>query len=228
MTEPGNIELLKYKRIYTVEGNIGAGKTTILNIIGEKFDDVAFIEEPVKQWQNLNGENLLESFYKDPTRWGFSFEFYSMFSKLKSLVNAAETDKPIIVIERSIMSNKAFGDISYEMGKITPMEYRMLMNTYDFYLKNVYPILSGVIYLDTPVDECIQRICLRNRGEECGIEKDYLETIKQKYDEIIDNTDLKVLTINGRYDLNKDTQKIADMINKFMHPNGSRGISFTD
>ena len=60
----------------------------------------------------------------------------------------------------------------------------MLMNTYDFYLQLVYPQISGIIYLDTPVDECIKRITKRNRGEECGIEKSYLEAIKRKLDEL--------------------------------------------
>ena len=61
----------------------------------------------------------------------------------------------------------------------------MLINTYNFYLAHVYPQISGVIYLDTPVDECIKRITRRNRGEECTIEKSYLEAIKNKMDEIL-------------------------------------------
>ena len=60
---------LKSKRIYSIEGNIGAGKTTILKLIGKTFDDVEFVEEPVSQWQNLGGMNLLEKFYEDPARW---------------------------------------------------------------------------------------------------------------------------------------------------------------
>ena len=98
------IEKIKTKKIYALEGNIGAGKTTILKIIGKHFKDVEIVEEPVKQWQNLGGMNLLESFYTNPKRWGFSFEFYSMFTKLRALLNAANTDKPIIIIERSILS----------------------------------------------------------------------------------------------------------------------------
>ena len=176
-----SIEKIKTKKIYALEGNIGAGKTTILKLINKHFKDVELVEEPVKQWQNLGGMNLLDSFYSDPQRWGFSFEFYSMLTKIQALLKAAESDKPIIIIERSILSNKVFMDLSNELGKLDKMEYCMLMNTYDFYLQNVYPQLAGIIYLDTPVDECIRRITKRNRGEECNIEKSYLEAIKKKW-----------------------------------------------
>ena len=56
------IEKIKTKKIYALEGNIGAGKTTIMKIIASHFNDVEFVEEPVKQWQNLGGMNLLDAF----------------------------------------------------------------------------------------------------------------------------------------------------------------------
>ena len=120
-------EKLKSKRIYSIEGNIGAGKTTILKLIGKTFEDVEFVEEPVSQWQNLGGMNLLEKFYEDPDRWGFSFEFYVMLSKLKALAKSAESPKPIIILERSLFSNKIFMDISATLGKLNDLEYHMLM-----------------------------------------------------------------------------------------------------
>ena len=128
------IEKIKTKKIYALEGNIGAGKTTIMKIIGQYFTSVEFVEEPVSQWQNLGGMNLLDAFYSDPKRWGFSFEFFSMLSKIKALLNAANSDKPVIVIERSILSNRVFMDLSHELGKLEEIEYTMLMNTYHFYL----------------------------------------------------------------------------------------------
>ena len=57
------IEKLKSKKIYALEGNIGAGKTTIMKIISNHFNDVEFVEEPVSQWQNLGGMNLLDAFF---------------------------------------------------------------------------------------------------------------------------------------------------------------------
>ena len=221
MISPSAIEKIKSKKIYALEGNIGSGKTTIMKIISNHFKDVEFIEEPVKQWQNLGGMNLLDSFYSDPKRWGFSFEFFSMLTKIEALLKAAESDKPIIIIERSIFSNRVFMDLSKELGKLDTMEYCMLINTYNFYLAHVYPQISGVIYLDTPVDECNKRITRRNRGEECTIEKSYLEAIKNKMDEMCNSSTMIVIRIDGMYDCNRDVKRVCDDISRQLHPNDS-------
>ena len=221
MFEQSSIEKIKSKKIYALEGNIGAGKTTILKIMENNFKDVEFVEEPVKEWQNLGGMNLLDSFYSNPKRWGFSFEFYSMLTKIQALLKAANSDKPIIIIERSILSNKVFMDISKELGKLDKMEYIMLLNTYYFYLEHVYPHIAGVIYLDTPVDECIKRITKRNRGEECSIEKSYLELLKNKFDELADSSTMVVIRINGLYDCERDSGRVCENISNYLHPNQS-------
>jgi deoxyadenosine/deoxycytidine kinase len=215
------IEKIRTKKVFALEGNIGAGKTTILKIIGKHFQDVEFVEEPVKMWQNLGGMNLLDAFYSDPKRWGFSFEFFSMLTKIEALLNAANSDKPIIIIERSILSNKVFMDLSMELGKLDKMEYKMLMTTFDFYLQNIYPVLSGIIYLDTPVDECIKRITKRNRGEECSIEKSYLQLLKDKFDELANSSTMIVIRIDGLYDCDRDSARVCDNISQYLHPNQS-------
>lgn len=215
------IEKIKTKKVFALEGNIGAGKTTILKIIGKHFQDVEFVEEPVKMWQNLGGMNLLDAFYSDPKRWGFSFEFFSMLTKIEALLNAANSDKPIIIIERSILSNKVFMDLSMELGKLDKMEYKMLMTTFDFYLQNIYPVLSGILYLDTPVDECIKRITKRNRGEECSIEKSYLQLLKDKFDELANSSTMIVIRIDGLYDCDRDSARVCDNISQYLHPNQS-------
>ena len=212
---------LKSKKIYSIEGNIGAGKTTILKIIGKNFDDVTFVEEPVSQWQNLGGDNLLEKFYKDPERWGFSFEFYSMLSKIKCLLKASESEKNIVIIERSLLSNKIFFDISKDMNKLNDLEYGMLINTYNFYMQNIYPMLNGIIYLNTPVDLCVQRIIQRNRGEEVNVDKNYLLMLKDKFDELSNYSTIPTLVIDGNFDLERDSNKIGRDIHSFMAPNSS-------
>ena len=218
------IEKIKTKKIYALEGNIGAGKTTIMKIIGQYFTSVEFVEEPVSQWQNLGGMNLLDAFYSDPERWGFSFEFYSMLSKIKALLNAANSDKPVIVIERSILSNKVFMDLSHELGKLEEIEYSMLMNTYHFYLQHVYPQLSGIIYLDTPVDECIKRITKRNRGEECTIERSYLQCIKEKMDQLCNSSTMNVIRIDGMYDCERDKVRVCQDMERYLNPNAENKI----
>ena len=53
-----------------IEGNIGAGKSTLINYF-KQFDEVQVHAEPLDKWQNVNGENLLAKLYEDPKRWTF-------------------------------------------------------------------------------------------------------------------------------------------------------------
>ena len=108
---------------------------------------------------------------------GIFFELYSKISKIKALLKSANSEISTIIVERSIFSDKIFFDISKELGKLDNIEYAMLNNIYIFFIKNIYPKLKGIIFLDTPVDECVKRISKRNRNEEISIDKNYLELI---------------------------------------------------
>ena len=53
--------------VVSIEGNIGAGKSTMLKFF-ESYNDVELIPEPVAQWCDVNGHNLLGKLYEDPKR----------------------------------------------------------------------------------------------------------------------------------------------------------------
>ena len=55
---PLNPELPKKDYCYTIEGNIGCGKSTFLEILRQKVPETKCIEEPVSEWQNLCGKNI--------------------------------------------------------------------------------------------------------------------------------------------------------------------------
>jgi deoxyadenosine/deoxycytidine kinase len=62
------MEIFNEKIIISIEGNIGVGKTTFINIISNNIDDVFIVKEPVDEWTklcDLNGTNLLETYYRD-------------------------------------------------------------------------------------------------------------------------------------------------------------------
>ena len=103
-----SLEKLYDKNIFSIEGNMGAGKTTIINLLQKDFDDVLLVEEPVGEWQNIHGHNILEKKFEDPTRWCYSFESYVLISKMNALIKAAESDKKIILIECKKLINFLF------------------------------------------------------------------------------------------------------------------------
>ena len=220
------LERLKSKYIFSIEGNIGSGKTTIINHLKRLYgDEVLLVEEPVKDWQNLEGENLLDKKNKDLNRWGYSFEAYVLITKMNELTKVAFQDKKIILIERCMLTDKVFFDLNVENGLSNPMEEAMFKNLYEFLSNNVYPKLSGIIYLDTPVDECIHRMILRGRKEEKSITKEYLQQLDDNFKKVIKDSGIPYLKLNGLYDLNSDLGKIDHELMDFIQSNMGNNAS---
>ena len=220
------LERLKSKYIFSIEGNIGSGKTTVIRHLQQIYgDQVVLVEEPVKDWQNLEGENLLKKKNDDLNRWGYSFEAYVLITKMNELTKVAFSDKKIILIERCMLTDKVFFDINVENGFSNPMEEAMFKNLYEFLSNNVYPKLSGIIYLDTPVEECINRMIKRGRKEEKSLTKEYLTQLDDNFKKVIKESGIPYLKLNGLYDLNSDLGKIDHELMDFIQSNMGNNAS---
>ena len=214
------LERLKSKYIFSIEGNIGSGKTTIIHHLQEIYgDQVVLVEEPVKDWQNLKGENLLKKKNDDLNRWGYSFEAYVLITKMNELTKVAFSDKKIILIERCMLTDKVFFDLNVENGFSNPMEEAMFKNLYEFLSNNVYPKLSGIIYLDTPVEECINRMIKRGRKAEKSLTKEYLTQLDDNFKKVIKESGIPYLKLNGVYDLKNDLSKVQQELMNFIQSN---------
>ena len=203
------------KKIFSIEGNIGAGKSTLLSILEKKIPNCLVLPEPVADWKNIGGDDLLSSFYEAPLRWCFTFELYSMFTLMKRLQDALKGDKEIILVERSLYSNRVFHHISYALDKLDTKEMIILKNFYE-YFKTGYPKLNGIIFVDTDVEECLRRITQRGREEENKITYFYLKKLEEGFK--MANYGCKMMMINGEYDL-KNSQKMIDDLIKFISNN---------
>ena len=203
-----------FKRIYSIEGNIGAGKSTLIDLIAQNIPGVTILPEPVLAWKNISGEDLLSAFYNDPKRWTFTFELYSMFSKVKRLKNLLQSEANVIVMERSLFSDKAFQHISYYYDKLDTKEMTILQEVYDFLMTD-YIGLDGVIYVATSPEICLKRIKKRAREEESGITLDYLKKLDDQF--INTNYGCKVVAINGNYDLEHPNNVMANIHNFLMN-----------
>ena len=202
-----------FKKIFSIEGNIGAGKTTLLNLLEKQIPNCKVIYEPVKEWKNIGGTDLLKSFYSDPKRWAFTFELESMVSKVRKIKEAISTNYDIILLERSIHSDKAFKIASFYYDRLNNMEMQILDEIRSDLIKD-YPNLNGIIYLDTDVTECLVRIKSRNRTEELDIDKAYLEKLEDLF--LTTKYNCPMVMIDGGY-TPSDAQKTINMILKFIN-----------
>ena len=95
---------LKEKRPFTVvvEGNIGSGKTTFLEHFSAK-DIVEVVTEPVEEWRNVGGHNLLQLMYENPSRWSHIFQSYVQLTMTKNHVRKLSSSQVCKLIEYLIL-----------------------------------------------------------------------------------------------------------------------------
>ena len=67
-------------RPFTVEGNIGSGKTTFLEYFSKLHDEVEIVIETVEKWMNVNGHNLMQMMFEDPEKWSSPFQTYVLLT----------------------------------------------------------------------------------------------------------------------------------------------------
>ena len=195
--------------IVSIDGNIGSGKSTFMKIIKQKFQNkFYFAKEPVEDWLAIQDEestNILEKFYQDKERWGYTFQNLAFVTRKREMDRALKSGKRIIFTERSIYTDyHIFCKSLYEDGYISKIEmecYKLWFNLFE------YPTTYQV-YIKTNLDNCQKRIQLRNRQGEDSISEDYLRNLETLHDDwLLEDDD--VLVLDGNLDF-KNNSIISD------------------
>ena len=207
-----NLNSIKYKSIYiyliynmnkmnkmivSIEGNIGSGKSTLVNFLKEKYSDkILFIDEPVDEWKKMKMDNkdVLEHFYLDQKKYSYLFQSFAYITRLKYLQDALNNpDYDIIITERSTESDKyLFAKMLYEQKIMNELEWKVYNTWYDYFNINI----DLFIYVKTDIDNCIKRIKMRDRSGEDSISKKYLTDLHNKHEEWL-SIKKNILVING-------------------------------
>jgi deoxyadenosine/deoxycytidine kinase len=187
----------------SVDGNIGCGKTTLLNRLRLEMPNITVIDEPVGQWSilcNETGKSLLELFYEDQKRWGYTFQNCAILTRLKLFNEVLEEVKKkegiqIIISERSILTDKyVFADMLKKSGHIDQLEWDLYCMWFDSFGRDYQ--VSAIIHLNTSPETSFQRIHKRNRKGEDLITFEYIQQLGKQHIEWISSTDLPVLNIS--------------------------------
>lgn len=176
--------------IVTVEGNIGAGKSTFTKAMVAHLRSlghtVVHFEEPVGEWTDFYGTNLLDLFYRDKTRWAFAFQVNAlrhMADLQAAAVREHDNGNSIVVLERSLFSVvELFNPLVAEY--ITAFESKILTALCDTVSKSVGRLDSVVMYLRTEPRVCYRRLTGRARPEEVEkIDFKYLTRLHELHEE---------------------------------------------
>ena len=170
-----------------IEGNIGAGKTTLVNKIADDFNAKTVLER-------FADNPFLPKFYKDQNRYAFPLEMSFLADRYQQLSDdLAQFDlfKDFVVADYHIFKSLIFAKITLQED-----EYRLYRNLFDIIYKEM-PKPDLYIYLYQNTDRLLENIKKRGRSYEQNIEAAYLDKINNGYlDYIKSQTDLNVLIID--------------------------------
>jgi len=164
--------------VVSIEGNIGSGKSTMINYFKD-FKDIQIHPEPVGKWQDCNGENLLEKLYTNPQRWSFQFQSYIQLTRLQELKAPMKDSANVRLLERSIQSNKyCFIELAKNNKDLCKEEASVLEKWFDWMDNHMSLELDLIVYLRTDPEVAYDRMLQRGRSEETGSSGPPLEYLK--------------------------------------------------
>lgn len=161
-----------------IVGNIGAGKTTLTELLAKHFGWEA-------QFEAVDNNPYLEDFYGDMKRWSFNLQIYFLNSRFQQLIELQQGDKSIIQ-DRTIYEDAyIFAENLHDMGLMTGRDYENYRAIFD----NITSFIKApdlLIYLKASVPTLVNNIQRRGREYESGIRLDYLSKLNEKYKKWID------------------------------------------
>ena len=193
--------------IFSIEGNIGSGKSTLVGILSEKLSHIAhthviYVQEPVSEWNDIkdrDGKTILEKFYADQPKYAFSFQMMAYISRLSLLKRVIkENPTAILITERSVFTDKeVFAKMLYDEGKIEEVNYQIYLKWFDEFIEDI-PI-TGLIYINTTPEKSKERVDIRARPGE-NIPLEYLKQCHDYHTGWINNFKKPVLVFDGNID----------------------------
>lgn len=196
-------------RVYSLDGNIGSGKSTIIDALKKKkIPGFVFVHEPLDEWDKIRDENnipILQLFYSDKKKYSFPFQMMAYISRLAILVDCIEKHPDdIIITERSLDTDRhVFAKMLYDDGCIEDVCMEIYLKWFDAFIKKIS--IKGVIFIKATSEKCLERIAHRARDGEDLILKEYLDSCNGYYDKMIDNyKDMPILHIDGNIDYDSD------------------------
>lgn len=201
--------------IFSVEGNIGSGKSTLVKNLRDRLSNknfkICFLQEPVDEWSNFKDENgitILEKYYNDQIKYSFQFQMMAYISRLKVIRDALEKDYDIIITERSVLTDRnVFAKMLYDSKKLSKIEYSIYTKWFYEFLKDIPQ--QNIIYLKTSPTIAYERVLKRARhGEEIPL--DYLDTCNEYHEKWLSQIDKH--EIDGDIDIFKNIDYLHQCI----------------
>jgi deoxyadenosine/deoxycytidine kinase len=202
----------------TIEGNIGAGKTTLATRLAKELNADLVLE-------SFSENPFLPGFYQDPERHAFPLELYFMaerYQQIRSQVKGPELFPSITISDYVFYKSLIFASVTLQPNEA---------DLYKRLFKIINPTLPQpdlLIYLHHPIERLMENIKKRGRSYEQNIQPEYLQQVQDRYMEFFKTQKQSAIIIveAGNLDFvnrENDYQKIKDLLFR-KYP---KGIHFT-
>ena len=206
---------MKQYNYIVIEGNIGAGKTSLARLLADKFNARLILER-------LNENPFLPGFYADPEKYSFSLELSFLaerYHQLNDELQKRDLFKPLTITDYYLMKSLIFSRTN-----LSENEYQLYRKIFNIISNNIVkPDLY--VYLHLSLDKLIKNIKNRGRHFEQKIQKEYLVKIQEGYmDFFKQQKDFPIVMIDAN-ELDfctkiSDFEKIVNIIFENDYPTG--------
>jgi len=203
------------KIFIAIAGNIGTGKTTLTNMLFQRYGWTPHFEA-------VTDNPYLADFYADMTRWSFPLQIFFLNNRFRAHQTIVAGTNSAIQ-DRSIYEDaNIFARNLYEQGQMEERDYKNYLDLYETMCGFLTPP-DLVIYLRKSLPKLKERIALRGRDFEKNIPDEYLSNLNRYYDDwlrtytlgkklIIDSDDLDF--VNNPADFDMATQLILNALDQ--------------
>lgn len=177
---------MKYNFV-TIEGNIGAGKTTLAHLLSKHYNARLVLEE-------FADNPFLPKFYENPEQYAFPLELFFMaerYKQLKELLQTKDMFQQITISDYLFTKCLLFAKVN-----LPDEEFRLYQKLFEIINPQiVQPDI--LIYLHSPVNKLQENIKKRNRQYELSIPNDYLFNLQETYTQYIKQHNIKTIFVDA-------------------------------
>lgn len=171
----------------TIEGNIGAGKTTLAHMLSKHYNARLILEE-------FADNPFLPKFYENPSQYAFPLELFFMaerFKQLKELIQQKDMFQSLTISDYLFTKCLLFAKVT-----LPDDEFRLYQRLFEIIHQQLIPP-DILIYLHAPVNKLQANIRKRNRSYEQNIPDEYLFNIQETYTNYIRQHNVPTLFIDA-------------------------------